>query len=114
MEEEVEPVVQAMGQAFRCGIAPDIFWSLTPFILNQAVFARNESAKDEVLIGMQLSLMTGWHGANYNRAKDLPSLEGDLRKLVEGPIELTPEQSVDQMRTFLNASKVAAKQRGAR
>jgi hypothetical protein len=67
----LEQIAKVYATAFRAGISPADFWSLTPFQTGLLVEANAEAMQDE----FNTLIAAGWHTAVFSRAKTIPPLK---------------------------------------
>lgn len=67
----LEQIAKVYATAFRAGIPPADFWSLTPFQTGLLVEANAEAMQDE----FDKLIAAGWHTAVFSRAKTIPPLK---------------------------------------
>jgi hypothetical protein len=67
----LEQIAKVYATAFRAGISPSDFWSLTPFQTGLLVEANAEALQDE----FDKLIAAGWHTAVFSRAKTIPPLK---------------------------------------
>jgi len=106
-QERLDQIAQAYTTAFRVGISPVDFWSMTPFQTNILVQAHAETLKDE----FETLLSIGWHTALFQRCKTMPPLKSLMRNHHD-PTVVRDDDDEEQVRAkammaaFMGATKV--------
>lgn len=99
-----DPIIQAQECAFKAGIRPDEFWQLTVWEINQWIKARQDEIEDGLNVANMFAISIGWYSGRYNRMKDFPqNLSDEIDLMMNGPKEMSPEESAAHMINYLNA-----------
>lgn len=88
----LEQIAKVYATAFRAGISPADFWSLTPFQTGLLVEANAESMQDE----FDKLIAAGWHTAVFSRAKTIPPLK-TLFPPKHDPTRISDDDDPDQI-----------------
>jgi hypothetical protein len=88
----LEQIAKVYATAFRAGISPADFWSLTPFQTGLLVEANAESMQDE----FDKLIAAGWHTAVFSRAKTIPPLK-TLFPPKHDPTRINDDDDPDQI-----------------
>ncbi len=80
-----------MEAAAREGMRPSEFWRTTPRELTRFLRGRNEADKR----ALAFATITAWKTANWSKAKKLPDLNKELRRIAgKRRTPQTPEQAL--------------------
>ena len=90
-------VRQSQRNAFRFGMSPSEFWSLTPYELTVFIEERAEARQAEYREAMSIA----WHTALFQRSKKLPDLRALMYKLG------APRQSQEEIRNIFRSAAAA-------
>ena len=88
----LEQISKVYATAFRAGISPADFWSLTPFQTGLLVEANAEAMHDE----FDRLIAAGWHTAVFSRAKTIPPLK-TLFPPKHDPTRISDDDDPDQI-----------------
>ena len=88
----MEQIAKVYGTAFRAGISPADFWTLTPFQTGLLVEANAEAMHDE----FDRLIAAGWHTAVFSRAKTIPPLK-TLFPPKHDPTRISDDDDPDQI-----------------
>jgi hypothetical protein len=90
--DRLEQIAKVYATAFRAGISPADFWSLTPFQTGLMVEANAEAMQDE----FDKLIAAGWHTAVFSRAKTIPPLK-TLFPPKHDPTRISDDDNPDQI-----------------
>jgi hypothetical protein len=113
-EDHLEQIAKAYGTAFRVGIRPSEFWTLTPFQTDVIVEAHTETLRDD----FETLLSVAWHNAVFQRAKTLPPLKNLFRREhdparitdTDDPDQIAAKQMIAALRGATQAKSIAVRQ----